>query len=360
MTVSGDLPGSAAPTLGAGATSDALHSVRSDVGQDANAEMTGFALVLVAADGTVRSCNRAAELLLSCRAVDVVGQAVTTLEPEGQRGELARAIGRVRAGEDAVHCETAWGREGRRNVPVEVTVLALRWRSRRTVGLAVVLCEAGERYPVGHEPVRSLREHDQLKLASERERIGRDLHDMVIQRLFATGLALQGLANLVAPPEALRISAAVEELDLAIGDIRTAVFALAHHRARVSSSLRGRLLEVSAAAAGGLGHDPTLRMEGPVDTSVSGEVGDHLVAVLTEALSNVTRHAHASRTDVLVSVDGEIVLGVTDDGVGVGNPARSSGLHNMRQRAEALGGTMLITGVPAGGTALEWRVPLRS
>ncbi len=110
-------------------------------------------------------------------------------------------------------------------------------------------------------------------------------------------------------------------------------------------------------AAGGLGHRPTVRLDGPVDTTVSDEVGDHLLAVLREALSNVTRHAHATSTSILVRVDSNIVLRVIDDGVGMSTTRRASGLHNMRQRAEALGGTMTMTAVPTGGTSLDWQVP---
>ena len=358
MTASADRPGPTAPILGGDVKSDAHHSVVSDVGAAESADTTGLAVVMVAADGTVRSFNLAAELLLGCKAIDVVGHPVTALEPHGHRGELATTFGRVLAGEEAARFEIYWGREGDGKVLVEFTVLALRWPSRRTLGVAAMVRDVTERHLAEEELARTQLEHEQLQLASDRERIGRDLHDIVIQRLFATGLALQGLTTLVEPPEAAwRISAAIDELDTVIGDIRTTIFALAHQRAGSSPSLRGRILEVISDATGGLGHHPTVRFDGPVDTAVSDEIGDHLLAVLREALSNVTRHAHATSTSILARVDGNILLRVTDDGSGMVGVTRTSGLRNMRQRAEALGGTMTMTGVPTGGTSLEWQVP---
>jgi signal transduction histidine kinase len=117
---------------------------------------------------------------------------------------------------------------------------------------------------------------------------------------------------------------------------------------------------VISEAAGGLGHDPTIRLDGPVDTAVSDEIGDHLLAVLREALSNVTRHAHATSTSIVVYVARNVMLRVTDNGVGRSYVTGDSGLRNLRPRAEALGGTMTMTGVPTGGTSLEWRVPFAS
>lgn len=303
--------------------SAAYHSVVSDISDvdaAARAETTGLAVVIVAADGTVRSVNPAAELLLGCKAIDVVGHAVTAPEPDRRRrGELATTTERALAGEDAAPYETAWGREDGGEDLVEFALRALRRQSRRTLGVAAVVRDVTVRRHAEEELARAQLEHEQLQLASDRERISRDLHDIVIQRLFATGLALLGVANLVELPEAARrISAAVDELDTAIRDIRTTIFALRHQRASSSSSLRGQVLKVISEATGGLGHDPTIRFDGPVDTAVSDEVGEHLLAVLREALSNVTRHAHATSTSILVHVDGNIVLRVTDDGTGMG------------------------------------------
>jgi two-component system sensor histidine kinase DevS len=305
-----------------------------DVDTPALAETTGVAVVMVAPDGMVMSINPAAELLLGCKADDVMGHAVSALQPAECRGELAITFERVLAGEESARYETTWVRGDSSEVLVEFTLLALHGRSRRTLRVAAMVRDVTERHHAEKELARAQLEHEQLQVASDRERIGRDLHDLVIQRIFAAGLALQGAAILIKPPEAARrISAAIDELDTVIRDIRTTIFALGHQHASSSSSLRGRILEVVSEAAGGLRHNPTVRLDGPVDTAVSDEVGDHLLAVLREALSNVARHAHATSTSIVVRVDGNVALRVTDNGTGMVDVTRASGLRNMRQRA---------------------------
>ncbi|MDA8264749.1 MAG: PAS domain S-box protein [Actinomycetota bacterium] len=332
--------------------------VVSDVGAATHAGTTSLAVVMVAADGTVTSLSPAAERLLGCNATDVVGHAVTALGPKERRGELAITVERVLAGQDVAPYETLWGQAGGGDVLVELSLLALRAQPGRPLGVAVVVRDVTERHDAEKELARTQLEHEHLQLASDRERIGRDLHDLVIQRLFATGLLLQGVASFVEPPQAAqRISAAIDELDTVIGEIRTTIFALGHHRASSSPSLRDRILEVISEAARSLGYKPTVRLDGPVDAAVSDEIGDHLLAVLREAMSNVARHAHATRTSIVVHVEDGVVLRVTDNGTGMVEDTCASGLRNMRQRAEACGGTMEMTGVPTGGTSLDWQVP---
>ncbi|MGE3619903.1 MAG: GAF domain-containing protein [Acidimicrobiia bacterium] len=201
----------------------------------------------------------------------------------------------------------------------------------------------------------------ELVLVEDRERIARDLHDTVIQRLFATGMSLQGTTRLLrTDPEAAlaRIDAAVDELDLTVKHIRTAIFGLEATR-RPASGLRDRVLSLAREATGALGFEPGVLLDGPLDTAVSEEVATQLVATLREALSNVARHAGATRADVEVLVDGEVLLRVVDDGVGP--PVRPSpggrGLANMATRARRLGGTFALVPGEQGGSRLEWRVP---
>jgi signal transduction histidine kinase len=199
----------------------------------------------------------------------------------------------------------------------------------------------------------------ELALLEDRERIARDLHDTVIQRLFATGLALQGASRLQPGPElTARIDQAVEDLDLTVKHIRTAIFDLEQVRPR-AESLRGRVLAVTAEAAGPLGFQPRVVFDGPVDATVPDAVGIELLATLREALTNVARHAKAGRVDVEVASDGEILLRVTDDGAGPpdGPSPGGHGLPNMARRAEHCGGTLALRPRPEGGTVLEWRVP---
>jgi signal transduction histidine kinase len=208
------------------------------------------------------------------------------------------------------------------------------------------------------ERARAQDERELLVVLEDRERIARDLHDVVIQRLFATGLHLQTAARLAGRPEVgQRINAAVDDLDTTIRDIRSAIFEL---RAPVNAALRADIRATVDAAAASLGFRPSLRLDGPIDSAVPDEVRPDLMAVLREALSNVVRHARASAVEVHVEAgDGGLRLSVTDDGVGTGEPLdERSGLANMRQRATRHGGTLVLSPAPGGGTRVEWSVPL--
>ena len=200
-----------------------------------------------------------------------------------------------------------------------------------------------------------------LALLEDRERIARDLHDTVIQRLFATGLRLQGAARLAARPEvADRINGAVADLDLTVKHIRTAIFGLEASRSS-ASGLRSRVLSLTAEAAGALGFDPRVLFDGPVD-STSDEVATEVLAVLREALANVARHAQARRVDVEVVRNGDLCLRVVDDGRGLPATRRAGGhgLANMESRATRLGGSLSVVGGAGAGTTVEWRVPDRA
>jgi len=207
------------------------------------------------------------------------------------------------------------------------------------------------------ERARAQEERELLVVLEDRERIARDLHDVVIQRLFATGLHLQSAANLAGRPEVgTRISNAVDDLDATIRDIRSAIFEL---RTPVNAALRAEIRSTVDAAAASLGFRPELRLDGPLDSAVPDDVRPDLLAVLHEALSNAVRHARASRVEVSVEVrDGQLRLTVTDDGIGPGEPFdERSGLVNMRRRAGDHGGTLTISPGPAGGTRVAWAVP---
>jgi signal transduction histidine kinase len=203
-------------------------------------------------------------------------------------------------------------------------------------------------------------QHDRATLAvlEDRDRIARDLHDLVIQRLFATGLALQGASRLAVRPEVVeRIEAAVDDLDVTIRDIRATIFGL--HRRPGSDDLRGQLLDIVAEAGAKLGLVPALAMEGPLDSAVPERVRPHLVAVLSEALANAARHAHAARVDVRVAaLEGEVLVSVQDDGQGLPSTVHESGLRNLRQRAVEVGGSLELRPADGGGTRLIWRAPL--
>lgn len=209
------------------------------------------------------------------------------------------------------------------------------------------------------------RDAEQIALLRDRDRIARDLHDLAIQRLFAAGMTLQSTQRFVDHPEAVeRLTRTVDDLDETIKIIRSTIFGLRTHSggARESSGLRGRVSGAVTAAASSLGFTPAVRIEGLVDTDVPGDVADHVLAVLGEALSNVARHSGARSADVqLRCAKGELTLTVTDDGRGVPEGVARSGLKNMEERAIALGGELRIGKRPeGGGTRVVWRVPVRS
>ena len=212
---------------------------------------------------------------------------------------------------------------------------------------------------VGLELASRRRDAERFAVFEDRDRIARDLHDLVIQRLYATGISLEGVsARLAESDHRRRVSSAVDALDETIKEIRSAIFSLHSRPAAAEPGLRARILEVVDEASGALGFAPGLRMSGSLDGNVSAGAGEHLLAALREALSNAVRHARADKVDVLVEAGQELVLLVRDNGVGIKDPQRRSGLANLAERAGLLGGTVRVGPAEGGGTELEWRVPL--
>jgi signal transduction histidine kinase len=204
---------------------------------------------------------------------------------------------------------------------------------------------------------RAQRDRQRLQVIEDRSRIARDLHDHVIQRLFATGLGLQALAARV-PEQADAIDGHVAEIDAAIADIRTAIFTLRNRQS--SSPARQQLLDLIAEISPTLASTPRLTFAGPVDLVLHGPVAEDVMAVVRESLANVARHAHAQTTSVDVAVtDREVSVRIEDDGVGIdpGTP-RASGTVNLEKRALARGGTYTLGPTTPHGTCMQWRVPV--
>ncbi|MET9650531.1 GAF domain-containing protein [Streptomyces sp. NPDC006460] len=213
------------------------------------------------------------------------------------------------------------------------------------------------------------RDRERLAVYEDRDRIARDLHDLVIQRLFATGMMLESAQRKsIVPAVRDGVGKAVDELDVTIQEIRTAIFALQQGPAEAPSGLRTRVLREINMAAVPLGFKPAHRFLGPVDATVGELTGKNLVAALREALSNAFRHASATRIEVVVDAGVELPdgssavrLSVADDGVGIPQGGRRSGLRNLTRRAESLGGSSWCgpgIGDDGGGTTVFWQAPL--
>jgi signal transduction histidine kinase len=223
----------------------------------------------------------------------------------------------------------------------------------------VMVAGVAERLALAIAVAASRTDRARLAVLEERERIARDLHDMVIQRLFAVGLSLQAAAGDGVPePLAERLDDAVDQLDETIKDIRASIFRLSGRSRSPLSDLRQRLDAELLQARGQLGFLPRLRTEGITD-GLPADVGDDAVAVVREGLANVVRHAGASsaEVDVRVGQDG-VVVRVVDDGKGpAGLVHRRSGLASLEGRAARHGGSLQVTAGGLGGTVLTWSVP---
>ncbi|WP_328806167.1 sensor histidine kinase [Streptacidiphilus fuscans] len=208
---------------------------------------------------------------------------------------------------------------------------------------------------------------EQLALLEDHDRIARDLHDLAIQRIFATGMTLQSAQRFIDHPQAAeRVGRAVEDLDETVKIIRTSIFGLrSRGSAQESAGLRARIVDVVSRFIATLGFTPSIRLEGLLDTDVPADLAEEVLAVLEEALSNASRHARAKAIDVFAKVTGgdapEVVLTVTDNGVGLPRTVRRSGLANLEERAVKHGGEFELDANPAGsGTRLRWQAPLQT
>ncbi|MFC8877334.1 GAF domain-containing sensor histidine kinase, partial [Streptomyces ardesiacus] len=227
---------------------------------------------------------------------------------------------------------------------------------RETESLQVFAAQAA----VAMELADRRRDAEQIAVLEDRDRIARDLHDLAIQRLFATAMTLQSAGKLIDHDKARqRVLRAVNDLDETIKIIRSTIFGLRSRDDEMASGLRTRVVGAVGDAVGVLGFAPSVRMAGLLDTHVPGRIADHLLAVLSEALANVARHARADRVDVLLETDGrEVCLTVSDNGVGCAPGGRRSGLRNMEERARRCGGGLELGTREGGGTRLVWRAPV--
>ena len=202
------------------------------------------------------------------------------------------------------------------------------------------------------------RDAERLAVFEDRDRIARDLHDLVIQRLYASGMKLQGTIPLIERRAAKdRVSSVVDDMDVTITDIRQAIFDL-QARGTAPPGLRDRVMTVIEEMAEPMGMTPTLRLDRRLDDQLPGDIGEDMLHALREALSNAARHGKATGVEVSIGVGSELSLLVRDNGTGFPETSRRSGLANLARRAEQYDGTLTVGPAQGGGTELQWRVPI--
>lgn len=251
------------------------------------------------------------------------------------------------------------GRDGVRGVLVVGRLASARHFTESEMEMATTFANQAA---LALELAESRQDQEQIQLFEERDRIARDLHDHVIQQLFAAGLTLQGVSmGLGDGIHAERIERVVEALDDSIQQIRNSIFELRDHVGPQGLGARAALLDVVAAVAEPLGFEPEVRFAGPVDTIVDPGLAEDLVAVVRETLTNVARHASASRVEVsLTAATDRVELRVADNGSGLGAITRRSGLDNLAKRASRRGGTFTAgPGRDGVGTLVVWIAPAR-
>lgn len=314
-------------------------------------------LLICDADGTIMYANTALCVMTGYPASELIGGPIERLVPADRRDHhVARRRGYAEQPQIrpmgrglTLSATRADGSE----VPVEISLSPIEG-PRGTMTIASVR-DISERL-ADAEKLRDT--HEALALSGERERIARDLHDTVLQRLFGLGLELQALGVKAASDVAPRLETAVDEIDRIIKEIRTSVFTLG--AARRDGSLGQEIGTILAQSSRVLGFAPRLRIEGPVENMVGPALRPDLTASLREALANVARHSEATEASVeIVLEDVLLTMRINDNGKGLPHPeSRSSGngLQNLRARALGHRGYCTVSSEPGRGTSVEWVV----
>jgi PAS domain S-box-containing protein len=317
-------------------------------------------VLIVDGHGTIRYANESMYRVAACADGSLVGRNVDELVPEGVRARHAglresfarRPTQRPMGSGLALSLQ----REDGSLVPVEISLSPLEHGGDRFVIAAVR--DVTER----RENQRRLAlANEQLALLDERERIGRDLHDVVLQHLYGMGLTVQAIASRAGGDTGGRLEHVVDEIDKVISEVRTIVFTLGTSNS--VGNLGQELADVMAQSSRVLGFTPSLRLEGPVESVLSDDIRGELVTTMREGLGNVARHARASEAAVVVQVDdGHVTLTVADNGVGPppassGGGTAGHGLPSLKARARALGGTCTLEPATPTGAELRWTVP---
>ncbi|GGO99555.1 PAS domain-containing sensor histidine kinase [Wenjunlia tyrosinilytica] len=314
------------------------------------------AMIAVSPALLVQTWNPGAQRLFGHTEQHILGQPVDTLMPEAASGVFRAVVEQIRSHGHADSYQSRWLRTDGTEVDVAVTVSPMRDADGDLIGFSTAARDITHQLAAQAELAAARADREVM---AERDRIARDLHDMVIQRVFGAGLALQSItARITQPDTASRVHKVIGELDATIRELRGTITNL-NQPAQKAASLRAQVLDETSAAQDRLGFAPTVEFDGTVDAALPDAMAAHLLAALREALSNIARHAHASAARVAVHAGDELLLEVSDNGRGIDpSVTRSSGLTNLRRRAEKLDGTFEVTRRPEGGTRLRWRIPL--
>ncbi len=322
------------------------------------AEAAPDAMIVTDGDGVIVYANGLAAQMFDLEKSELEGASVEELMApevrERHRGHRAMFMRDARPRPMSTGLRLEGQRSSGERFPVEISLSPVEAEGGRFVVAAIRDVTDRER---SEEELRSVQ--SELVMSEERDRIARDLHDTVIQQLFAIGMTLQSLVGSLADPDlSERLDWAVDELDRTIREVRTVIFGL--QAPRGEGGLRSQIMFLAHEARRTLGFEPRVRFTGLVDTAVTDHVAEQVVLAAREALANVVRHANANEVTVALRVsDGRIRLVVADDGRGI-DPAtpRGHGLRNLDERAGALRGTCAIEPNPGGGTTVTWDVPV--
>ena len=299
--------------------------------------------------------NQGAVLQLGYSRDELLLMSPLHIAPQFTESSFREELEPVLAGQVDSHTYTTMHRrKDGTDVPVEITIDCPLAAEARQPRLVVALVRDITKRIDAEEVVR--RAESTLRMLEDRERLARDLHDLVIQRLFAAGMGLQSVLGSITDPKAADgVSSTVTELDLTIGELRTAIFRLS---TITNESIAARIDAIAEHASVQLGFAPSITIDGNLDT-ITAQLREQLLPVLTEALSNVARHAQATRVDIALTINAETVdLAVSDDGVGIApNAPRGNGLDNLITRARSYAGTVTIDSGHDNGTTLLWTTP---
>ncbi len=316
------------------------------------------AVIVVDPDGIIHYANQLAATMFALGREELVGRPVEVLVDEEIRERHAGHRSRFQRKPHARPMGNGLVLHGRRatgdRFPVEISLSPLAANDGSTFIMAAIR-DVTDRV---RSEVQLRTVQAELAMSEERDRIARDLHDTIIQQLFAIGMTLQSLAgNFTDEQHIERLDWAVDELDRTIHEVRSVIFGLQAPRGK--GGLRSQIMFLAHEARRTLGFEPRVRFVGLVDTAVSDNVAEQVVLAAREALANVVRHANPNQVSVGVSVnDGRVRLVVADDGAGIAPDAvRGHGLRNLDERAEVLGGVCTIETAVGAGTTVTWDVP---